>query len=290
MDVKFTKMHGSGNDFIVVDEWAKEALPDGRKVAFVKMACDRHFGVGSDGAIFVQKSKKADVNFVYYNPDGSKAEMCGNGIRCLAKYVYEHGLVKKKTMTAETLTGIKSLDLTVDNSIVKEVKVDMGRPQVKRGEAQVSGDPEDTFINQIVEVGDSEYKITAVGMGNPHAIVLHQSIDAVDLTEACPKIRHYASLFPKGVNVHFIQKTGPNEFKIRTYERGVEAETLACGTGICASAVAAVLNRKADMKKQILFHAKGGDIKVELDGTPDDIQKTYLIGPAQEVYTGKIEF
>ena len=289
MMVNFTKMHGAGNDFIVVDEWKGEVVPQVQKEKFVKSICDRRFGIGSDVAIFVQKSKVADVNFAYYNPDGSRAEMCGNGIRCLAKFVFEHGLIRRNVISAETRAGTKQLELTVVDGIVYEVKVDMGRPQVSRGEAQVSGDPDGKFVNQRVSVGGADYDLTAVGMGNPHTVMFCDNVDAVDVAKVGAAIRNHTPLSPKGTNVHFLQHMGGNEFRIRTFERGVEAETLACGTGICASAVAAVLNDKADMRKPILFEARGGNIKVELEGTKDDIRKAYLIGSAEEVYTGSIE-
>ncbi|MBD3389276.1 MAG: diaminopimelate epimerase [Candidatus Altiarchaeales archaeon] len=288
MEVKFTKMQGTGNDFVVVDEWNGEVVPTGEKEGFVRRVCARHFGVGADGLIFVQKSKTADVNFVFYNPDGSRAEMCGNGIRCLAKYVYEHKLIGERHIEAETLAGTKTLDLEVLEDVVVEVRVNMGAPQVKRGEAQVAGDPKGTLIDEKIMIHGFEYNITSVGMGNPHAIIFYGDLEEVDLKTIGPRIRHYGNLFPNGVNVHFVEEQGENEFRIRTYERGVEDETLGCGTGICASAVAAVLNKKADPDKPIRFHARGGDVKVELETNGRDIKEVYLIGPAEEVYTGKI--
>jgi len=289
MLVGFTKMHGAGNDFIVVDEWSGEIVPEEKKRDFVRMACDRHFGIGSDGLIFVQKSRTRDINFVFYNPDGSRAEMCGNGIRCLAKYAFEHGLVRRQRMSIETLAGGKAVELTVVEDAVVEVKVDMGRPQVRRGEAQVAGDPKEKFVGQKVAIDGGDYVITAVGMGNPHAVIFHGNVESVEVRDVGAKVRRHTKLFPNGTNVHFVEKAGDNAFRVRTYERGVEDETLACGTGICASAVAAVLNGMADMKRPLLFHARGGDVKVRLEGTPDDIRRAYLIGPAEEVFTGEIE-
>jgi diaminopimelate epimerase len=289
MEIEFTKMHGTGNDFILVDEWMQIRVPYDGKEDFVRGACTRHFGVGADGVVFIQRSDKADVNFVFYNPDGSRAEMCGNGVRCLAKYVYEHGLLTKESMDVETAAGLKHLELSVEDGVVTEVKVDMGAPQIRRGEAQVLGDPEKTFIRQKVMIHGFEYTITAVGMGNPHAVLFYDDIDSVNVREIGKRIRHYTNLFPNGVNVHLVQEAGDNEFRIRTYERGVEDETLACGTGICASAVAAVLNGKADPAQPILFHAKGGDVRVELEINGKIIEKVYLIGPAEEVYTGTMK-
>ncbi|MBU0762593.1 MAG: diaminopimelate epimerase [Candidatus Altiarchaeota archaeon] len=286
MQVNFTKLQGSGNDFILVDEWDKVLIAEADKAAFVKEICQRHFGVGSDGLIFVAKSDVADVNFIFYNPDGSRAEMCGNGIRCLAKYVYEQGIVAKKEMRVETLAGIKSLNLVFKGDSVSEVKVGMGRPQVKRGVAQVTGDPDKTFISQKVMIHGFEYTITSVGMGNPHAVLFYENIDGLDVKNIGARIRNHLHVFPNGVNVHFVELVGINEFKIRTYERGVEDETLACGTGICASAVASVLTAKATPSKPIVFNARGGRVKVELDGTTENISEAYLIGPAEYVFTG----
>jgi len=286
MEIRFTKMHGTGNDFVLVDEWKQELVPHEMKEDFVRRACARHFGIGSDGAIFVQKSDVADMNFVFFNPDGSRAEMCGNGIRCLAKYAFEHGLVDKRIIEVETLAGIKTIRLNVIEDAVVEVKVDMGGPQIARGEAQVAGDPDDTLIDEKVMIHGFEYNITSVGMGNPHAILFYDDLAELDVKNMGARIRRYTPLFPNGVNVHFMEGLRENEFRIRTYERGVEDETLACGTGICASAVSAVLTGRADMKKPLLFETMGGQIKVELEGKPDDIRRVFLIGPAEEVFTG----
>jgi diaminopimelate epimerase len=288
MDVRFTKMQGTGNDFILIDEWSGLQVPEAEKEDFVKRACARHFGIGSDGLIFAQKSEKADMFFGYYNPDGSKAEMCGNGIRCLAKYAYEHGLVEKAHMRIDTHAGVKDLDLEILEDVVLEVKVDMGKPQIKRAEAQVSGEPDDTFIAQRIDVHGFEYTITSVGMGNPHAILFYEDINSLDVKNMGERIRNHTQLFPNGVNVHFIEKAGENKFKIRTYERGVEDETLACGTGICASAVAAVLTERADIKEPIEFQARSGKLKIELKGSKTKPEKAHLIGPAEEVFNGTI--
>ena len=282
-------MQGAGNDFVVVDEWGGEVIPMNLKKDFVRKVCDRHFGIGSDGAIFVQKSKTEDVNFVFFNPDGSRAEMCGNGLRCMAKYVWEKEIIKKKIISVETLAGNLGVEIFTFEESVVEVKIDMGAPQVKRGEAQVIGDPDDTYVNQKVMIHGFEYEITAVGMGNPHAILFYDSIDSIDVKNIGLRIREYTPIFPNGVNVHFIEGVSENEFKIRTYERGVEDETLACGTGICASAVAAVLNSKAKIDKPIIFNAKGGIVKVELEGAVHDIRKVFLIGPAETVYEGNLQ-
>lgn len=282
-------MHGAGNDFILIDEWAQEVIKAEKKEDFVKKACKRRFGVGSDGAIFVQKSDVADVKFVFYNPDGSRAEMCGNGLRCLAKYVFDAGLVKKGNISFETLAGLKHAEVSAIEDSVVEVKVGMGRPQTERGQAQVTGDPLDTFIEQKVEIGGVEYVITSVGMGNPHAVLFMDDIDCIDVRKTGSLIRWHKRVFPNGVNVHFVKRMKDNSFRIRTYERGVEDETLACGTGICASAVAAVLTLRADPSRPVFFSAKGGDVKVRIDGKPPEIRDVFIIGPAEKVFVGRID-
>jgi len=274
--VFFTKMHGVGNDFIVVDEFDQVLVSDRDKPAFVSKYAKRHFGVGADGVIFVQKSDKADAKFTFYNPDGSKAEMCGNGIRCFAKYVYERDLVKKEKMSVETLAGVKTLDLFLEDGLVSTVKVDMGVPGVE-------------FIGERIDINGFSGKVTSISTGNPHAIVFVEDVDKVDVPGIGRKIRNYAKLFPKGTNVHFVQKTKDNEFRIRTYERGVEEETPACGTGICASAVAASLSNLADANKPLIFHAAGGDLTIELKPDFANTKRAFMTGPAEEVFRGEIE-
>jgi len=291
MDVKFTKMHGAGNDFVVIDEWKGIVVPEAKKDEFVRKICDRHFGVGSDGAIFVQKSKKADAVFAYYNPDGSRAEMCGNGIRCFGKFLYDRGYVKKKRISVETLVGIKELDLNVTGGKVTSVKVNMGRPQIKRGEAQVSlGDSEKPMVEEGIVIDGRKYAVTAVGMGNPHAIVFVGDVEKVDVRCDGARIRNHLNVWPKGVNAHFVQRIRDNEFKIRTFERGVEDETLACGTGICASAVAAVLAGKADFGRSIVFNARGGRIVIDLERSGSEIVGVLMTGPAETVFDGEYIF
>ncbi|MFH1788342.1 MAG: diaminopimelate epimerase [Candidatus Altiarchaeota archaeon] len=286
MRVLFTKMQGTGNDFVLVDEWESEVIPGDRKPGFVAAVSDRHMGVGSDGVIFVQKSEAEDARFVFYNPDGSIAEMCGNGIRCFAKYLHKKGYVTETSISVETLSGARKLKLTLFNEDVEQVRVDMGAPQVKRGEAQVAGNPEDSFVDQEVSVNGGSYRLTAVGMGNPHAILFVDDVDSFDVYGVGKKIRNYVKVFPKGVNVHFVQKEDKNEFRIRTFERGVEDETLACGTGICAAGVAALLNGNADPRRAVKFNAPGGSLSVEFERDGDEISRVFLIGPAVEVFYG----
>jgi diaminopimelate epimerase len=281
MKLKFTKMHGAGNDFILIDEFNKILIPEERKSNIAAKISNRHFGIGSDGVIFIRESEKEQIKFSFYNPDGSAAEMCGNGIRCFAKYVYEKGIlkneIKNKKINVETLAGTIIPELTVENGIVKLVKVDMGAPAVE-------------FINKEIKINENSYRITSISMGNPHAVLFYENVDGVDVVKIGREIRNHLTVFPKGTNIHFVEKTDKNEFKIRTYERGVEDETLACGTGICASAVASALNNKVANKfGEILFHAKGGDIKILLEFEERKITKVYLIGNAEYVFEGEIE-
>ncbi|MCG2783077.1 MAG: diaminopimelate epimerase [Candidatus Altiarchaeales archaeon] len=273
--IPFRKMHGAGNDFILIDEFNHILVPEEKKPEFVARICRRNFGIGADGVIFVQHSDKLDAKFSFYNPDGSKAEMCGNGIRCFAKYVYEHTVLQKEKLKAETLAGKIVPELTVKNGIVTEVRVDMGRPEVG-------------FVDKEVKVDGDSYNITSVSMGNPHAVLFYDNVDAVDVTGIGRAIRNFTGEFPSGTNVHFVQKISDKEFKIRTYERGVEGETLACGTGISAAAVS-VWTKKLTNSKKILFHARGGDLGIELDIKDGKVDRVFLIGPAEDVFTGEIE-
>ena len=281
-------MHGTGNDFIIIDEFQKSVVPENMKEEFIRKISDRHFGVGSDGVIFVQKSAKCDVKFCFYNPDGSRAEMCGNGVRCFAKYVYERGIIQKQRMEIETPAGVVLSELLIDEGKVEQVRVDMGKPRLKREDIPVFGDPKSSLIDEDIPINGDSFKITAVGMGNPHAVLFIDDIGAVDVLHAGEKIRFHTGLFPRGVNVHFVEKVGVNEFSIRSYERGVEDETLSCGTGVCASAVAAVLNKLADPEKAIMFHARGGDVTIEVESMGGVLSGVSLTGPAEEIFTGEI--
>jgi len=290
MKVHFIKMHGSSNDFVMVDEWKNVIIPEDKKADFSVRVSERHTGIGSDGVIFVQKSEKADAKFIFYNPDGTIAEMCGNGIRCFAKYIYDTGHVAKTNLNVETLAGIKNLKLTLFNDKVEQVRVDMGSPQLMRGEIGITGDALDTFIDQKVDVDGIAYSITAVGTGNPHAVLFVDDVNRVDVVGIGQKIRNMHEIFPKGVNVHFVQDLGRNEFRIRSYERGVENETLACGTGVCASAVAAVIRKKLDPRKMLRFFTLGGELNVEFEVEEGKITKVFLIGPVVEAFRGDIEY
>lgn len=284
----FLKMQAAGNDFILIDEIRSMVVPDSERKEFVVRMCERHFGVGSDGVIFVRSSGKCDVRFMFYNPDGSEAEMCGNGLRCFVKYVYERGIARKSRIRVETRAGVIEAEPVLKGSIVKEVRLDMGRPSVRRRDIPVAGSPDERFVDQTVQVNGSAYRITAVGMGNPHAVIFSDDVGKIDVPKEGRWIREHTSLFPNGMNVHFVQKVADDEFRIRTYERGVEDETLACGTGICASAVAVFLQGMVDGKEPILFHARGGNLRIELIIEEDEVKRIFLTGPVEEVFSGEM--
>lgn len=278
MNIQFTKMHGAGNDFIIISEFQKILIPEKNKSEFSARVSDRHFGIGSDGVIFVQKSKTEDAKMLFYNPDGSRAEICGNGIRCFAKYLYDTGIVKKKKIRVETFSGMVVPEILDETGKITNIRVNMGSPIVE-------------FINRIFRIDGNSYKITSVNMGNPHAILFLDNIENINVRTIGSSIRNLKKLFKNGTNVHFVQKIGKNKFKIRSYERGVEDETLACGTGICAAGVAAVLNRRANGEKPIKFHARGGNLTIELETyNKNKIKRVYMTGPAEEVFTGEIKF
>lgn len=276
MDIRFTKMHGAGNDFIIIDEFQKILIPEKRKSEFSAKISDRHFGIGSDGVIFIQKSKTEDAKMLFYNPDGSRAEVCGNGIRCFAKYLYDRKIVSKKN-DKKKIRVETSLGGVISEILNGKIRADMGIPTTK-------------FINKTVKINGNSYGITSINMGNPHAVIFLNNIEKIDVRTIGSSIRNFCEFSKNGTNVHFVQKIGNNRFKIRSYERGVENETLACGSGICASGVAAFVNKLADGRKKIKFHAKGGDLIIELETENERIKKVYMTGPAEEVFTGEIEF
>ena len=290
MKVPFTKMHGASNDFIIVDELEQEVVPKDKKPDFAVFASDRRCGIGSEGVIFVEKSDNVDAKFVFYNPDGTVAEMDGNGIRCFAKYLYDNGHVDRTNISVETAAGVKLIVLTLFNDKVEVVRVDMGSPQLTRSEIGIAGRPDDTFIGQELAVLGSQHKVTCVGTGNPHAIIFVEDVERVDVIGLGRAIRNMKKVFSKGVNVHFVEKVEGSEFKIRSYERGVEDETLACGTGACAAAVAAVLEGLSGTERTFVFHARGGDLNVKLETVQGKVGRMLLTGPAVEVFSGSMDY
>lgn len=277
--MKFTKMHGAGNDYVYVNCF-EEQVADPASVA-IKVS-NRNFGIGSDGLILIMPSDKADLRMRMFNSDGSESEMCGNGIRCVAKYAYDHGIVSKTEITAETGAGILTLQLFPNSSNkVERVRVNMGPPRLSRAEIPMNGAPADKMVAEELTVLDKTFKITCVSMGNPHCIIYVDDVDNFPVATYGPLIEHH-ELFPRRTNVEFIQIISPTEVKQRTWERGA-GETLACGTGASAVCVAGVLNGLTERK--ILNHLAGGDL--ELEWTEEG--PVFMTGPATEVFTGEIE-
>lgn len=276
--MKFTKMHGIGNDYIYVN-CMKETVENPSKLA-VKLS-DRHFGIGSDGLILIRPSKKADFEMEMYNADGSRGEMCGNGIRCVGKYVYEKGLTDKTSVDIETLAGIKHLEFTVKNQKVEAVCVEMGKPEFAAEKIPVLSDTKEV-INSPLIVNGKEYSVTCVSVGNPHCVVfLKEDVRELDLKEIGPFFENHKN-FPKRINTEFINVLDEKTLRMRVWERG-SGETMACGTGACAAAAAAVVNGLT--KEDVTVHLLGGDLTIKWNRKEDRI---YMTGEAAEVYEGEI--
>ena len=276
--MKFTKMHGAGNDYVYVDCF-KETVDNPAETA-IKVS-NRNFGIGSDGLILIMPTDKADVRMRMFNSDGSESEMCGNGIRCVAKYAYDHGIVTKTEITAETGAGILTLQLfpNAENK-VERVRVNMGPPRLSREEIPMNGTPVAQVVAEELTVLDKTFKVTCVSMGNPHCIIYVDDVDNFPVATYGPLIENH-QLFPRRTNVEFIQIISRTEVKQRTWERGA-GETLACGTGASAVCVAGVLNNVTDRK--ILNHLAGGDLELEwVENGP-----VFMTGPATEVFNGEI--
>lgn len=274
--MRFVKMHGLGNDYVYVNCF-EETIKEPEILA--KKVSDRHFGVGSDGLILICPSKKADFRMEIYNSDGSRAEMCGNGIRCVGKYVYDRGLTKKQNLRIETLAGIRELVLHTRAGIVESVTVDMGYPVLQSDKIPIIS-ANDRVIREKINIYKTEYEITGVSMGNPHVAIYVSHVKWVDLDRIGPEIEYYGR-FPRRTNVEFVEVIDRSTIKVRVWERGA-GETLACGTGACAAVVASVLNDLTD--RQVTVKLKGGDLSViwnEKDG------KVYMTGPATTVYDGE---
>ena len=275
--MKFTKMHGLGNDFIMVDGF-NEKLPQDLKGAALKL-CDRHFGIGADGLVFTLPSEKADFRMLIMNSDGSEAEMCGNAIRCFARYVYERSLIQKKEFTIETLAGIMRPRLTVTEGIVSAVTVDMGEPTFQRSAVPIMGQGTQA-IAEPLEVLDQTFQITAMLMGVPHTVVFVDDVATFDLLKYGPALEIHP-IFPRKTNANFVQVLNRKEIKYRVWERGAGL-TLACGTGACSVLVASVLNNKTE--RQAKVHLPGGTLEIEWA----DNNHVYMTGPATEVFQGEI--
>lgn len=277
--MKFTKMHGCGNDYVYVNCF-EETIRDKSKAA--EFVSDRHFGVGSDGMICICPSDQGDFRMEMYNSDGSEGAMCGNGVRCIAKYVYDYGLTDKKRIVIETKGGRKELELTVEDGKVARVKVDMEAPVTEAAKIPAIYDDLTEIIDQPVIVDDKSYRITCISMGNPHGVVFVDSVDDLNLEKLGPKFEHHP-MFPDRVNTEFVEVVDDHTIKMRVWERG-SGETLACGTGACASAYASYLNHKTGSR--VLVHLLGGDLEIEYDREKHTI---FMTGPATKVFDGEIE-
>ena len=283
--MKFTKMHGCGNDYIYVN-CLEETIKDPEKTAI--RVSDRHFGIGSDGLICICPSDVADFRMAMYNADGSQGKMCGNGIRCVGKYVYDNKLTDKTTITIETLAGIKTLELKVRDGKMEQATVNMGAPILKPEDIPMhvpgfTGDVIKEYPITIETDGvEKTYKITGVSMGNPHGIIFVDDVHALDLEKIGPKFEHHP-YFPERVNTEFIHVIDRKTIDMRVWERG-SGETLACGTGACASVVACVLNGLTD--DEVTVHLLGGDLQIRY---AQDEGTVYMTGPATTVCTGEID-
>lgn len=277
--MKFTKMHGTGNDYIYVNGF-EEKLENPSEAA-VKLS-DRRFGIGSDGLILILPSDVADCRMEMFNADGSIGKMCGNGIRCVAKYVYDRGLVKKDVLRVETRSGVKTLQLRVEDGKVASVRVNMGQPELDPEKIPVLFSKDRMVDEEVYTPSGNVWRVTCVSMGNPHAVIFVDDVEGVNLPAIGPEMEKHA-MFPERANIEFAQVTGPHEVQMRVWERG-SGETLACGTGACACAVASVLTGKAD--RDVTVHLRGGDLHVFWDPDTDDV---YMEGPAAFVFDGTVE-
>lgn len=276
--MKFTKMHGCGNDYVYVNGFTEKVVDKPKAVVALS---DRHFGIGSDGVIFINPSQQADFEMEMYNADGTRAEMCGNGIRCVGKYVYDHGMTDKTSITVESFGKVKYLDLTVENGKVVKVKVNMGKPELTAKDVPVVSVHEQVIDEEII-VKEKSYRMTCVSMGNPHAVVFMDDVEHLAIEEIGPYFENHER-FPNRTNTEFVQVIDDSHVKMRVWERGT-GETLACGTGCCATAVACVLNRLtgAHVTVQVL----GGEIEIYWDQKENLV---YMTGPAVTVFEGETE-
>lgn len=276
--MKFTKMHGIGNDYVYVNG-LEEKITD--KSAMARFVSDRHTGIGSDGLVFINKSAAADFEMEMYNSDGSQAEMCGNAIRCVGKYVYDNGLTEKKELAIETLAGIKYLKLTVENGKVEEVRVDMGEPILKPEEIPVLADKEPVLMEEL-EVDGEIYRMNCVSMGNPHAVIfIKEDVRKLPLAQMGPGFENH-SRFPRRINTEFARILDRKNIEMRVWERGA-GETMACGTGACATAVAAILNHLTD--EDVTVHLLGGELQICWDRESNHV---FMTGSATTVFDGEL--
>jgi diaminopimelate epimerase len=271
----FTKMHGLGNDYVYVNGF-EEQVEDPATVA--RAVSDRHFGIGADGLILILPSTQADFRMRMFNADGSEAQMCGNGIRCVAKYVYDHRLTRKTLLQVETGAGILELQLFPQGNVIDKVRVRMGEPRVERAQIPMQG-PAGQVLNEPLQVDGKTFAVTAVSMGNPHCVVFVDDPDTFEVEYWGPRFEHHPA-FPEGVNTEFVRVLNRRTFRMRVWERG-SGETLACGTGASAAAVACHLTGRTD--RQVTAHLRGGALELAWSATDNQV---YMTGPAVEVFSG----
>ena len=276
--IGFWKMHGLGNDYVLIDN-RDGALNEDELPGLAVKLCNRRLGIGADGLLLIYPSQKADVKMRILNADGSEAEMCGNGIRCVAKYCFENGIVRKNSLLVETLAGVKTLNIKVENSTVKSVRVNMGFPSFEAEEVPIKWNG--TFIDKPIQAGGTTVKATALSLGNPHCVVFVENVEGYPVETIGPVLENH-ELFPKRTNVEFVQIISRNKLKVRVWERGV-GETLACGTGACASVVAAKILGKAN--ETVTVELLGGELTVEYRSNG----AVFMEGPAEKVFEGVID-
>ncbi|HIV92011.1 MAG TPA: diaminopimelate epimerase [Candidatus Eisenbergiella stercoravium] len=279
--MEFTKMQGCGNDYVYIDG-STQKIPQEEKPDFVRKMSDRHFGIGGDGVIFINPSQEADFEMEMYNADGSRAQMCGNGIRCVAKFVYDRHLTDQTEITVVSAGSVKRLKLYVADGHVERVRVNMGRPILKAAEIPVLSD-EEQVLDWPVFVADRQWRMSCVSMGNPHAVVLAEDVASLPLTEIGPKFENHP-MFPERVNTEFIRVIDRSTLELRVWERG-SGETLACGTGCCAAVAACVLNGLTE--RSVTVHVLGGELQIEWDENTGEI---FMTGPAETVFEGQVEW
>jgi len=280
--MRFTKMHGAGNDYVYVDCFAEPAPENPDQLAIA--IADRHFGVGGDGLILIRPSEVADARMQMFNADGSEAEMCGNGLRCVAKYVYDHKIAAKESMSLETGNGVLHVELETAGGLAERVTVNMGRPILAPTDIPTTWQGEQV-VDEELQVGDQTFRVTCVSMGNPHCVIFVEKATDELVLGLGPLIENHER-FPNRVNVEFVEVISPTEVRQRTWERG-SGETLACGTGACAVCVAGVLSGRTERK--ILNHLSGGDLSLEwlAEDASEHAGHVFMTGPATEVFSGE---
>ena len=282
-EIKFSKMHGLGNDYIVIDETTEEIIPEDKKPEISAELCRRGFSIGADGVIFISPSKSHDIRFRIFNSDGSEAEMCGNGIRCFSKFIFEKGIINKEIIDVETLGGTKEVHLTIENDKVVFSKVDMGNATFKTSEIPMISDKEE-FLDEELVVEGSPIKMTVLSVGNPHTVIFTDALEKVPLNKLGPVIETHGS-FPQKINVHFVEILSKNEIDMITWERGAGV-TLACGTGATSCVIAGLKLSKLD--NNVLVHLPGGDLKIDVY-EEDEMLGAFMEGDAVLVFDGIIE-